>query len=994
MTNSPLAQARLRAISRATAWLVALCLVGAASCGGGEGGGGTGGATGSGGGVGAGAGAEAGDGSRKNDASGAAGMSPGDSGGAGGASGDAGSSTSAGSAGLTGNGAKITKTIGVDGGSITLTGGVAGTVTIAIPAGAVAATTSITITETTDAPPTGYTTYSPVYKFEPEGTAFAKPISVTLPFDGDAHLATLFWSREGTTGYERVGGIPLGTTLTGPASHFSKGFIADGVDYTDPPDKSCVVSKLIEGRTSGYSSNVSPGTTVNTALQSSVAMFYTVDDCQGRPVTGLGNSDFAVQEDGTALSSEAVPTVLPKPGLTIFATLLLDMSSSTKNELQPMIDGARAFVKRLQANNNQLNVQISIELFSGGSTSTAWQAPTLDTAKLLSRLDALTTYTPSDPSSTNLYGAVIQGLSTLHAAEVAFEQRNYGGALTSGYVVLFTDGADTAGLQTLQQALTAETADGADQVLAVGLQSSPDYSASAQSALAQLANNGLISSDDPTTLARDFQALAARIAGQVTRTYLLGYCSPKRAGLHTVSVAVVGSDNQGSASYQFSASGFGPGCTADAFSAACTTATRSLSCGGLGCGACDDRTASCNAASGTCVSFCKQQNECGGAAITNAQGYAEICDDQPEATRCSGSPEACKNLTSDSANCGACGHACAALESCDRSVCDCVASAIKCAGTCVNPNSDKDNCGHCGRVCSETACTSLGCSPLVLVTPQSGEITLFNLFGGRIYWKESPNGSEAKSMDIASRVQKADLEYQWGNSFGVFGFSGSSIHYVTAYGSGFVNLPSAPAGEVIGTSDTLIFEGSAAPSNPANTLYAYHLASRQLSVVATDLTPHALDRIETDGTNVYWAVDHGDGTLSLMRIPLAGGPVVEVAPPQPQFNWSIWGQFAYRGTQAGTIELSQLDLQTGETKSLGPSIVPLAADLDGNYVVSQSGQSLVGGALQSWKNGVVEKLGVAPFLSQYFSLYLDAQYVYFVGAYAASPSSFIGRLPR
>jgi len=74
--------------------------------------------------------------------------------------------------------------------------------------------------------------------------------------------------------------------------------------------------------------------------------------------------------------------------------------------------------------------------------------------------------------------------------------------------------------------------------------------------------------------------------------------------------------------------------------------------------------------------------------------------------------------------------------------------------------------------------------------------------------------------------------------------------------------------------------------------------------------------------------------------------------------------------------------------------VPLAADLDGNYVVSQSGQSLVGGALQSWKNGVVEKLGVAPFLSQYFSLYLDAQYVYFVGAYAASPSSFIGRLPR
>jgi hypothetical protein len=122
--------------------------------------------------------------------------------------------------------------------------------------------------------------YSPVYQFEPEGLTFAAPIGITLPYQGSQRLATLFWSRTQATGFDRLGGIPAVSTLSGEVTHFSRGFIADGVDYTDPPDQSCVVSKLVEGRTSVAGSGGAP-------IASSVALFFAVDDCQGRPCGAL-----------------------------------------------------------------------------------------------------------------------------------------------------------------------------------------------------------------------------------------------------------------------------------------------------------------------------------------------------------------------------------------------------------------------------------------------------------------------------------------------------------------------------------------------------------------------------------------------------------------------------------------------------------------------------------------------------------------------------------
>jgi hypothetical protein len=515
--------------------------------------------------------------------------------------------------------------------------------TLTIPPDALTSCAMVKLSSTA-APPVGYTPYSPVIQVEPAALALAKPVSLAVDFAGDAGLATLFWSRQGTTGFERAAAGASNGTMTGTVSHLGSGFVADGLNFVDPADRSCVISKLVEGRT------VTPST---------IALFFTVDDCWGRPLSGLTGADFSVQENKSPISpAESSATILPRNGVEIFASLVIDLSASTLPYLPSVVTSAKNFVNDLQVTKG-LPVQIDIQLFAGDQALTQWQAPTLDTATLLAKLDALAGYNPTDRSSTNLNGAVVAALTRVSQAEGAFRTRNYGGAFTIGYLVVFTDGKDTAGRVDQAAAVTAVKAS-PDQVIAVGLQST-EYDGVALSALAP---GGVITATDTTQLSTAFLALANKMEEQINRRfYLLGYCSPKRAGTtNTVSVGVVGSTNQSSASYEFDATGFAPGCSATTF----TTGCDGKQCGGLGCGACYDRLASCDEASSLCVDNCLAQGLCAGGAITNSLGYDQSCVAKPTNFSCGG---ACVDTTTDASNCGGCGNVCGGAQRCAAGLC-------------------------------------------------------------------------------------------------------------------------------------------------------------------------------------------------------------------------------------------------------------------------------------------------------------------------------------
>jgi expansin (peptidoglycan-binding protein) len=72
----------------------------------------------------------------------------------------------------------------------------------------------------------------------------------------------------------------------------------------------------------------------------------------------------------------------------------------------------------------------------------------------------------------------------------------------------------------------------------------------------------------------------------------------------------------------------------------------------------------------------------------------------------------CVSTADDPANCGTCGNACGAEQTCVGGMCTCAEPAIACGTACVDTMSDEQHCGMCGDACEAgETCANGGCQP-------------------------------------------------------------------------------------------------------------------------------------------------------------------------------------------------------------------------------------------------------------------------------------------
>lgn len=109
--------------------------------------------------------------------------------------------------------------IGTAGGTI----GSASGASLEIPFGALDSPTPISITETTEPPPAG--AISPVYEFDPTGTLFARPVTVTLPVPGGTSAACIYFSRLDNSGYDAIGGTIAAAAISAQTAHLGRAYV-------------------------------------------------------------------------------------------------------------------------------------------------------------------------------------------------------------------------------------------------------------------------------------------------------------------------------------------------------------------------------------------------------------------------------------------------------------------------------------------------------------------------------------------------------------------------------------------------------------------------------------------------------------------------------------------------------------------------------------------------------------------------------------------------
>src|SRR5258708_6006717 len=213
-----------------------------------------------------------------------------------------------------------------------------------------------------------------------------------------------------------------------------------------------------------------------------VAVYFTVDTKEGKPIPDLGANSLRVYEDGKLVPEKKAKPARRDPRVAMFQStlVLVDIGGpiADSEEMPSLVTAVARLVERL----SRLQ-EVAVDAFDGGNE--LMPVLTYESNEVRGPMDGLRALRPRSRTS-NLYGAIVEGVKVLKQRRAAAPAPH-----TFGNLIVFTDRGDLAHKVSASEASSAVSKANVNLYLvAVGERVKKDE-------LAELTTNGSIISLEP-----------------------------------------------------------------------------------------------------------------------------------------------------------------------------------------------------------------------------------------------------------------------------------------------------------------------------------------------------------------------------------------------------------------------------------------------------------------------------------------------------------------
>jgi hypothetical protein len=308
-------------------------------------------------------------------------------------------------------------------------------------------------------------------------------------------------------------------------------------------DETCIELRLIES-----------GCRQRIALEPAIGMAFYVETCASTTVQpailGDVTAAFKVLEDGNDLGDESFAAVFDR-SVESFITIALDMSGSvaSNEDLLPELIGlVQELVIDLTPDLEEPPVRMELIAFGRSLHVKTPFTPTLPVvsaalADMLENPDEAV----DEPDGTNLNGVINLALANLDDAITSRIEETRGSVISTGTLIVITDGRDTGGVRLANIAPRFN-------VISIGVSGNIN-----DDELTRVGPQGSFLAPEQADRVEAFDTVAQRVKEYPERAYLLAYCSPAVAGNHEVIATLANLEAHASASCGFNATDFGSG---------------------------------------------------------------------------------------------------------------------------------------------------------------------------------------------------------------------------------------------------------------------------------------------------------------------------------------------------------------------------------------------------------------------------------------------------